>query len=99
MTDAALIARAREGDDGAFADLIARYNELCWRYAARMLGDPDDARDVLQDTYLRVYDSLGSYREENKFRGWLFRILINECRMAGARASVARGDSCAMMRL
>jgi RNA polymerase sigma-70 factor (ECF subfamily) len=90
MTDAALIERARDGDQRAFADLVSRYHAVCWRYACRMLGDRDDAQDVLQTTFMRVYDGLGRYREDNRFQAWLFRVLINECRMA-ARSRNRRG--------
>lgn len=47
-----------------------------------MLGNRPDAEDAVQETFLRAYRSLGSYREHGRFRGWLFRILVNRCRSA-----------------
>jgi RNA polymerase sigma-70 factor (ECF subfamily) len=45
-----------------------------------MLGDRDDAEDAVQETFLSAYSALGRYREQQTFRAWLFRILINRCR-------------------
>ena len=86
MTDAALVIRAREGDVKAFGELVERHYDSCTRYARRMLGNRDDAEDVLQETFLHAWRGLRGYRERDAFRGWLYRILINECRrLAGRR--------------
>jgi RNA polymerase sigma-70 factor, ECF subfamily len=80
MNDAALIARVLDGEVQAFATLFERYHEGCARYAQRMLGNRQDAEDAIQETFVRAYRSLGSYRERDLFRAWLFRILVNQCR-------------------
>ena len=85
MTDAALVSRAREGDLEAFGELVERYDDDCIRFARRMLGNRDDADDALQETFLHVWRGLRRYRERDAFRGWLYRILINECRRLAAR--------------
>ncbi|WP_373063760.1 RNA polymerase sigma factor [Gemmatimonas sp.] len=82
MTDAELVVRTRSGDPDAFGTLVSRYYDACWRFAYHMLGERADAEDVLQDTFLRAYLAIGRYDERDQFRGWLFRILTNQCRNA-----------------
>lgn len=82
MTDAELVARTRAGEPDAFGTLVARYYDACWRFAYHMLGERADAEDVVQDAFLRAYLAIGRYDERDQFRGWLFRILTNQCRNA-----------------
>lgn len=82
MTDAELIARTRAGDSDAFGTLLSRYYPACWRFAVHMLGDRTDAEDAVQEAFLRAYLAIGRYDERDQFRGWLFRILTNQCRNA-----------------
>ena len=80
MTDAALITRIRAGDREAAGTLIGRYYDDCWRFAYRMVGERADAEDVVQETFLRALRGLERYREQERFRAWLFCILANRCR-------------------
>lgn len=80
MDDAALVARVLEGDVAAFTVIVHRHYPDCTRFAVRMLGDRHDAEDAIQETFLSAYTALGRYREQQTFRAWLFRILINRCR-------------------
>ena len=82
MTDAELVVRTRAGDPDAFGILVSRYYDACWRFAYHMTGERADAEDVLQDAFLRAYLAIGRYDERDQFRGWLFRILTNQCRNA-----------------
>ena len=84
-SDAALVARAVKGDAGGFAELVDRHHSACARYARRMLGNAQDAEDVVQETFLRAYQALHRYREQDRFRSWLFRILVNQCRSQARR--------------
>ena len=82
MTDAELVARTRAGDADAFGALVSRYHDAAWRFAYHMLGERADADDVVQESFLRAYLAIGRYDERDQFRGWLFRILTNQCRNA-----------------
>jgi RNA polymerase sigma-70 factor (ECF subfamily) len=81
-----LVSDARSGDVRAFASLVDAYYARCLRFALHMLSNRGDAEEAVQDTFVRLYRGLASYREEESFEPWLFRILANRCRTAGARA-------------
>lgn len=83
--DADLVHRARAGDEAAFARIVARYRDRYARFALHMLGSVADAEDVLQDTFVRAHRSLARCDDPSRFDAWLFSILINRCRTAGAR--------------
>ena len=87
LTDAALVARVTGGDTDAYAVLVARHRDRLARYALRMLGDRDDAEEALQDTFIRAYRALPRCDAPDRFDAWLFSILVNRCRTAGARLS------------
>jgi RNA polymerase sigma-70 factor (ECF subfamily) len=76
---------ARKGDVRAFATLVDMYYARCLRFALHMLASRSDAEEAVQDAFVRVYRALPSYREQDSFEPWLFRILGNRCRTAGAR--------------
>jgi RNA polymerase sigma-70 factor (ECF subfamily) len=81
-----LVSEARSGDVRAFASLVDTYYARCLRFALHMLSSRGDAEEAVQDTFVRLYRALPSYREEESFEPWLFRILANRCRTAGAKA-------------
>jgi len=85
MTDAEAVQAARSGDRHAFALLVERYHGATMRFAQYMLGRDGDAEDAVQETFMRIYGTLGRYRERESFRAWLFQILVNRCRTLGAR--------------
>ena len=80
MTDGALVRRTLDGDARAFTELVDRHAAACLRFATRMLGDRADAEDVAQETFLRAFNALERYDQQQQFRTWLFSILINRCR-------------------
>lgn len=86
-SDAAVIGRVRAGDRDAFAVLVARYRARCVRLARRLLGDPDDADDAVQDAFVRAFRSLDSYQDRDRFAAWLLCIVANRCHSSvdGAR--------------
>lgn len=79
-----IIHAAKAGDVRAFATLVDIYYARCLRFALHMLFDRFDAEEAVQDTFVRVYRALPRYREDASFEPWLFRILANRCRTAGA---------------
>jgi len=87
-SDAALVRRVQTGDTRAYADLVARYRDRLGRYALHMLGNREDAEEVLQDAFVRAYRSLARCDDPERFGAWLYGILVNRCRTAGARAAL-----------
>jgi RNA polymerase sigma factor (sigma-70 family) len=59
---------------GAFEGLIRRYQGLCWHIVQRMVRDPEDARELCQDTFLRVYRCLHQYRYDSALKSWIGRV-------------------------
>jgi RNA polymerase sigma-70 factor (ECF subfamily) len=84
-TRSVLVHAARDGDVRAFAALVDVYYARCLRFALHMLSSRSDAEEAVQDTFVRVYRALPKYEEREAFEPWLFRILANRCRSAGAR--------------
>lgn len=77
-SDAALVARLRDGDAAAFELVMRRYNRLLFRIARSVLPDDAEAEDVVQETYLRAYERLGDFVGPRGFATWLCRIASNE---------------------
>jgi RNA polymerase sigma-70 factor (ECF subfamily) len=78
--DAALVARARDGDRGAFDELVLRHEDRVYNMALRMLGNPDDALDVAQEVFLSAYRALKGFEMKSLFSTWLYRVTVNRCR-------------------
>lgn len=76
--DKHLVNLARNGDEGAVALIIKRHNRRLYRAAWAVLRDDADAEDVVQETYVRAFANLGSFREEAALSTWLTRIALNE---------------------
>ena len=79
-SDEALAARAADGDDRAFEDIVERYQGRLYRLACRLTSDTD-APDVLQETFLQVYRHLSSFRGDSRFATWVYRIATNAALM------------------
>ena len=69
-----LVARMREGDDGAFAALVGKYQPFVFRWAIALSGDEDEADDITQEVFVRVHRKLSLFRGDGPFEGWLYRI-------------------------
>lgn len=76
-TDAELMARVREGDKEAFADLVDRHKDAVVSYLTRLTGDRDRADDLAQETFLRLFRSARDYTEQGYLRAYLYRIATN----------------------
>jgi len=75
--DAALVAAARDGDRAAFEELVRATTADTYTLALRLVGNEEDARDVVQEAYLRAYRSIGRFRGDAAFSTWLYRITAN----------------------
>ena len=78
--DDALVARAAAGDASAFVALVGRYQQRVYRLACRLTSETD-AADMLQETLLRAFRNLSSFRGEARFGTWLYQIATNVCLM------------------
>ena len=72
-----LIKKAQSGDDGAFESLVRTYESFVYNVAYQSLKSADDAFDVSQEVFIKVYRSLGSFRGDCKFSTWIYRIAVN----------------------
>jgi RNA polymerase sigma-70 factor, ECF subfamily len=86
--DALLVARIRAGDEDAFELLVARYQAPLFRYLLGLVGDGEQARDLLQETFLRAFRSIGALAEPGLLRSWLYRIAHNQAYSALRRRSL-----------
>ena len=76
---AALVARIVAGEHGLYGVLVERYERRLFWSCRRMLGDPDDAEDVVQETFVRAYRHLADYDPQRRFYTWLYAIARNRC--------------------
>ena len=74
-----LLERAKSGDIAAFEQLIDSYQRKIFNIALRMLGNYDDAGDLTQEVLIRIYRSIGSFKEQSSFSTWIYRITTNVC--------------------
>jgi RNA polymerase sigma-70 factor (ECF subfamily) len=77
VSDDAAVAGARSGDREAFRTLVERHSRYLYGVAYRMTGNAEDARDVVQETWLKAHSQLGRFEARANLRTWLTRIAIN----------------------
>lgn len=77
--EAALVRRAQQGDQGAFEEIVRRYARFVYNLALRLTQNPQEAEDLSQEAFVRVWKALPSFRIEARFRTWLYRIVTNLC--------------------
>ncbi len=87
-----LIRAAQRGDEQAFERLVRTYDQSVLRIALNLLRSPEDARDVYQEAFLRVYKNLGTFRFDCSFHTWLYRIVTNICLDHLRKRKVRRED-------
>jgi RNA polymerase sigma-70 factor (ECF subfamily) len=80
-TDEELVHRAQQDDERAFGELVTRYESKVYSLAMKMLRNPEDAEDVLQDTFLRAYRGIKSFKGNSTFSTWIYRITANSALM------------------
>jgi RNA polymerase sigma-70 factor (ECF subfamily) len=79
-TDEELVARCQAGDTECFNDLIRRWERPIYALAYRTIGHDEDARDVVQEAFLRAFRGIRAFKGEARFSSWLYRITLNLCR-------------------
>ncbi len=78
LTDEGLIRQIRNGNQAAFAAMYERYRPSVFAYCRRILGNPEDAEDTVQDVLIKVRNEIDTLRNGTLFKHWLFRIARNE---------------------
>ncbi len=79
QTDAELVKHTLGGNTQAYNNLVQRYQRQVYNLAYRMLGNAEDAGDLVQETFLRAYNALGTFRQDASFLTWLYKIASNLC--------------------
>ena len=77
VSDEILIEKVKSSDNSAFEKLVKKYEKKIYNLAFRLTGKSEDASDILQETFLKAYHSLGDFRGEANFSTWLYRIALN----------------------
>ena len=72
-----LVERLRAGDEEAYAEMVEKYSGPLRRVAMGVLGDPDEAEEVVQEAFLNAYEALKDFRGESSLQTWLYRIALN----------------------
>ena len=85
LTDTDVIREAQLGNRAAFDELVYRYDKQVLSIAARYVNQSDDAKDIYQEVFLRVYRGLKKFQARSEFSTWLYRITTNVCLTHGAR--------------
>jgi RNA polymerase sigma-70 factor (ECF subfamily) len=78
--EAALVQRCAEGDEAACADLVAEHQRIVVQLAMNLLGDRDEALDLSQEVFLRVFRTIHRFRGQSSLRTWIYRIAVNQAR-------------------
>src|SRR5258705_8727709 len=78
--EAALIERCVAGDEAACADLVAVHQRTVFNLAFHLLGDRDEALDLSQEVFLRIFRTLSRFRGQSALRTWIYRIVVNQAR-------------------
>ena len=74
-----LIERSKQNDTKAFRDLVAKYQPLVFRLGFRLLCNEDEAKDIVQDTFVKVWLNLDKYKNQFRFSTWIYKIACNLC--------------------
>jgi len=93
VDEATVIRAVQRGDQDAFEQLVRAYDQSVLRLAMNLLRSPEDARDVYQEAFLRVYRNIHSFRFDCSFHTWLYRIVTNICLDHLRKRKVRREES------
>jgi RNA polymerase sigma-70 factor, ECF subfamily len=93
MDESSVIRAVQAGDQDAFEQLVRAYDQSVLRLALNLLRSPEDARDVYQEAFLRVYRNIHTFRFDCSFHTWLYRIVTNICLDHLRKRKVRREES------
>jgi RNA polymerase sigma-70 factor (ECF subfamily) len=93
VDEATVIRAVQRGDQDAFEQLVRAYDQSVLRLAMNLLRSPEDARDVYQEAFLRVYRNIHTFRFDCSFHTWLYRIVTNICLDHLRKRKVRREES------
>jgi len=79
MEDRELAEKIEKGDTDAFRRLFESYKDLVYSISLRISGSREEAEDITQDVFIRIFDSIGKFRWEAKLSSWFYRITVNTC--------------------
>jgi len=77
MEDTSLVERYLDGDSGAIEELVVKYQKQVYAFVYRIINDAEEAKDLTQKTFLKLFNAIGSFRNEASFKTWLYRIAMN----------------------
>ena len=78
--ESALVLDLRSGIESAYEALILRFEQPVFNIVSRLMDDPDDAADVVQEVFLKIFRNIGSFRQDASLKTWIYRIAVNEAR-------------------
>lgn len=73
-----LVEGLRSGDDNAYEALIVRYQQPVYNLIYRLMDDPGDSSDIVQEVFLKIFRNIGSFRGQSSLKTWIYRIAVNE---------------------
>jgi len=76
--DSQLVADSLKGDTGAYGELVERHQKAIFNAALRMVRDYDEARDIVQEVFIKAYERLNEFKPEYKFFSWIYKMTINQ---------------------
>lgn len=79
VSERVLLSRLRRGDPEAFEVLVREHQDRVFDFCVRMVGDREEANDLVQEIFVSVHQNLGKFREDSKLSTWIFRISKNQC--------------------
>jgi len=80
--DLRLVDSLRDGDENAYEQLLLRFQQPVYALALRLLDDPSEAFDVVQEVFLKVFRNIGNFRGQSTLKTWIYRITVNEAHNA-----------------
>src|SRR5271163_191744 len=80
VDEALLVNGLRSGAESSYEDLLSRFEQPVYNMISRLMDDPADAPDVVQEVFLKVFRNIGTFRGESSLKTWIYRIAVNEAR-------------------